>query len=252
MRSTAYIHNVTRGVIDHEALVQALREGELAGAGLDVTEPEPLPAGHPVADAQRPTPHASGHSPHSGRRMFDLLRENCCRQPGSPCSTWWTSASAPEPSALSAQPGGHPGERSGVERPLPGSYYPRTGAERGADWRGCEQHDRKDRGRGTRGTRERLLKSGGRPGRGGSHRAEGASGGGRDHGGRRLAVYIGTGGRGIHFLRLDRSTGLLTFVETTEAPTDGWITFDPAQRALYAASATTGWPGSASTSPAGA
>ena len=32
-------------MIDHEALVQALREGELAGAGLDVTEPEPSPRG---------------------------------------------------------------------------------------------------------------------------------------------------------------------------------------------------------------
>ena len=82
MRPTAYIHNVTRGgVIDHEALVLALREGELAGAGLDVTEPEPLPAGHPLWQMPNVliTPHASGHSPHSGRRMFDLLRENLRR-----------------------------------------------------------------------------------------------------------------------------------------------------------------------------
>jgi 6-phosphogluconolactonase len=98
-------------------------------------------------------------------------------------------------------------------------------------------------GQGTRGTRERLLRSGAalagvvatglraRP-----VAAGGTTGGGGARAGG-LAVYIGTGGRGagIHFLRLDRSTGLLTFVETTEAPTDGWITFDPAQRALYAA-----------------
>ena len=82
MKPTAFIHNVTRGgVIDHDALVQALRAGAIAGAGLDVTEPEPLPPGHPLW--QMPNvlipPHASGHSPHSGRRMFDLLRENLRR-----------------------------------------------------------------------------------------------------------------------------------------------------------------------------
>jgi phosphoglycerate dehydrogenase-like enzyme len=82
MKRTAYIHNVTRGgVIDHEALLAALRAGEIAGAGLDVTEPEPLPAGHPLWREPNVliTPHASGHSPHSGRRMFDLLRENLRR-----------------------------------------------------------------------------------------------------------------------------------------------------------------------------
>ena len=82
MKPTAYIHNVTRGgVIDHEALLAALRAGEIAGAGLDVTEPEPLPPGHPLWREPNVliTPHASGHSPHSGRRMFDLLRENLRR-----------------------------------------------------------------------------------------------------------------------------------------------------------------------------
>ena len=47
MRSTAYLINVARGgVIDHEALVEALRSGWIAGAALDVTEPEPLPRDH--------------------------------------------------------------------------------------------------------------------------------------------------------------------------------------------------------------
>jgi glyoxylate reductase len=49
MRPTAYLINVARGgVIDHDALVDALREGWIAGAALDVTEPEPLPRDHPL------------------------------------------------------------------------------------------------------------------------------------------------------------------------------------------------------------
>jgi len=43
--------NIARGpLIDTEALVQALREGQIAAAGLDVTDPEPLPDGHPLFD----------------------------------------------------------------------------------------------------------------------------------------------------------------------------------------------------------
>jgi phosphoglycerate dehydrogenase-like enzyme len=82
MKPTSYIHNVTRGaVIDHEALVRALRSGAIAGAGLDVTEPEPLPADHPLwaMDNVLITPHSAGHSPHSGARMFALFKENLRR-----------------------------------------------------------------------------------------------------------------------------------------------------------------------------
>jgi phosphoglycerate dehydrogenase-like enzyme len=82
MKPTAFIHNVTRGgIIDHEALVRALRAGEIAGAGLDVTEPEPLPAGHALWTMENVlvTPHSSGHSPHSGARMFALFKENLRR-----------------------------------------------------------------------------------------------------------------------------------------------------------------------------
>jgi len=49
MRPTTYLINTARGaIVDTEALVQALREGRLAGAGLDVTDPEPLPPEHPL------------------------------------------------------------------------------------------------------------------------------------------------------------------------------------------------------------
>ena len=47
----AVVVNIARGpLIDTEALVQALREGQIAAAGLDVTDPEPLPDGHPLFD----------------------------------------------------------------------------------------------------------------------------------------------------------------------------------------------------------
>ncbi|WP_106401471.1 C-terminal binding protein [Actinocorallia populi] len=49
MKSSAYLVNTSRGgLVDTEALVQALDTGIIAGAGLDVTDPEPLPAGHPL------------------------------------------------------------------------------------------------------------------------------------------------------------------------------------------------------------
>ncbi len=51
MKTSAYLVNVARGpVVDTSALVRALSEGEIAGAGLDVTDPEPLPADHPLLD----------------------------------------------------------------------------------------------------------------------------------------------------------------------------------------------------------
>ncbi|MCS5733900.1 D-isomer specific 2-hydroxyacid dehydrogenase family protein [Herbiconiux sp. CPCC 203386] len=49
MRDSAYIVNIARGaLIDTDALVAALRSGAIAGAGVDVTDPEPLPDGHPL------------------------------------------------------------------------------------------------------------------------------------------------------------------------------------------------------------
>ena len=49
MKSTAVLINAARGpVVNTDALVSALREGEIFAAGLDVTDPEPLPADHPL------------------------------------------------------------------------------------------------------------------------------------------------------------------------------------------------------------
>jgi glyoxylate reductase len=49
MRPTAFLINIARGgVVDHDALLQALQEKWIAGAALDVTEPEPLPRDHPL------------------------------------------------------------------------------------------------------------------------------------------------------------------------------------------------------------
>lgn len=49
MKPTAILINAARGgVLDHDALVDALRDGKIWAAGLDVTEPEPLPRDHPL------------------------------------------------------------------------------------------------------------------------------------------------------------------------------------------------------------
>ncbi|WP_262406041.1 D-isomer specific 2-hydroxyacid dehydrogenase family protein [Protaetiibacter sp. SSC-01] len=60
--ASAVVVNIARGgLIDTDALVAALRDGAIAGAGLDVTDPEPLPAGHPLWDEPRAlvTPHTA-------------------------------------------------------------------------------------------------------------------------------------------------------------------------------------------------
>lgn len=82
MKPTACITNIARGaIINTQALMRALDAGQIAGAGLDVTDPEPLPAGHPLWAYENViiTPHASGHSPHANARMMDLLCENLRR-----------------------------------------------------------------------------------------------------------------------------------------------------------------------------
>ena len=82
MRRTAYLHNVTRGgVVDQDALVRELQAGTIAGAGLDVTEPEPLPDSSPLWKLENViiTPHSAGDADGSRRRVRLLVRENVRR-----------------------------------------------------------------------------------------------------------------------------------------------------------------------------
>jgi phosphoglycerate dehydrogenase-like enzyme len=65
MKATAYLINSSRGpTVDADALLRALREHRIAGAGLDVFDPEPLPDGHPLFDLDNVvlTPHTGGSS----------------------------------------------------------------------------------------------------------------------------------------------------------------------------------------------
>jgi len=79
MRRGVYIVNCARGpLIDQEALLAALEAGQVAGAGLDVTEPEPLPVGHPLLG--RPdviiTPHIASSTAAGRRRLFEHAVDN--------------------------------------------------------------------------------------------------------------------------------------------------------------------------------
>jgi len=78
----AYLVNIARGkVVDTEALVKALQEGRLAGACLDVTDPEPLPPGHPLWTMPNVviTPHMSGRSALTAERWRAVYLENLRR-----------------------------------------------------------------------------------------------------------------------------------------------------------------------------
>jgi phosphoglycerate dehydrogenase-like enzyme len=81
MKRGAILVNVSRGgVVDTGALVSALDRGRVAAAGLDVTDPEPLPAGHPLWKRNVIiTPHTAGQSPGGQRRAHELFRENLRR-----------------------------------------------------------------------------------------------------------------------------------------------------------------------------
>ncbi|WP_430638959.1 D-2-hydroxyacid dehydrogenase [Haloferax volcanii] len=71
--------NVGRGpVVDTDALVSQLRSNGIRGAALDVTDPEPLPADHPLWEFENVliTPHNAGHTPKYWERMADIIAEN--------------------------------------------------------------------------------------------------------------------------------------------------------------------------------
>lgn len=75
----AYVVNVGRGpIVDTDALVSALQTNSVAGAALDVTDPEPLPPDHVLWGFENVTitPHHAGHSPEHWSRLADVLAEN--------------------------------------------------------------------------------------------------------------------------------------------------------------------------------
>lgn len=79
MKPTAYLVNVARGpVVDTDALVSALAKGGIAGAALDVTDPEPLPGDHPLLalDNCLVVPHIASASVRTRRAMSSLAVDN--------------------------------------------------------------------------------------------------------------------------------------------------------------------------------
>jgi phosphoglycerate dehydrogenase-like enzyme len=82
MKNTAYFIAMSRGkLFDDMALVRALKEGWIAGAGLDVFPKEPPPSNHPIFDCQNVvmTAHTSGWSRDRQVRLIDLFAENVRR-----------------------------------------------------------------------------------------------------------------------------------------------------------------------------
>ena len=82
MQNSAYFINIGRGSnVSLSDLDQALREGQIAGAALDVFETEPLPADHPLWTAPNflMTPHIAAAGPYLEDRRRDLLVDNCQR-----------------------------------------------------------------------------------------------------------------------------------------------------------------------------
>jgi phosphoglycerate dehydrogenase-like enzyme len=82
MKKGAYFIAVSRGgIYDLNSLVKALDEKKLSGAGVDVTDPEPLPKGHPLWKFNNViiTPHIAGRSDKDNARMTGTIKENIRR-----------------------------------------------------------------------------------------------------------------------------------------------------------------------------
>src|SRR6185295_11135205 len=82
MKKGSFFIAVSRGKLySTEALVKALDERRLAGAGMDVTNPEPLPKGHPLwkFDNVIITPHIAGQSDGINDRRMELIKDNISR-----------------------------------------------------------------------------------------------------------------------------------------------------------------------------
>ena len=82
MKPDAYLIAISRGgIVNEEALAEALKSGHLAGAGIDVTVNEPLNEDSPLWDAPRLilTPHLAGASDPKERRVVEIFRDNLVR-----------------------------------------------------------------------------------------------------------------------------------------------------------------------------
>jgi phosphoglycerate dehydrogenase-like enzyme len=82
MKNSAYLINIARGgVVDEEALIRALREGWIRGAGLDVFSQEPLPPSSPLWEMENViiTPHVAGSTPYYWDRAVSIFVENLGR-----------------------------------------------------------------------------------------------------------------------------------------------------------------------------
>ena len=82
MKPTAFFINIGRGMTTRlDDLVAALRARQIAGAGLDVFEKEPLPADHPLWDAPNAllTPHTAGFGPYLDDRRLEIIVDNARR-----------------------------------------------------------------------------------------------------------------------------------------------------------------------------
>jgi phosphoglycerate dehydrogenase-like enzyme len=82
MKKSALLINVAHGgIVQTPALVEALEKKQLAGAGLDVTEPEALAEDHPLRKMPNVvlSSHVAGQSPGATARQWRLMRENLRR-----------------------------------------------------------------------------------------------------------------------------------------------------------------------------
>ncbi len=82
MKPGAILYNIGRGpIVDSEAMIAALRSGHLRGAGLDVTDPEPLPPDSPLWDLPNVivTSHTAGATNRYWERASDILFSNIRR-----------------------------------------------------------------------------------------------------------------------------------------------------------------------------
>ena len=79
MKPTAILINTARGgVVDQDALLEVLQKRKIAGAGLDVFDAEPLPAGHPLTELDNVvlSPHAGGMAYSGTMRGLEMSVEN--------------------------------------------------------------------------------------------------------------------------------------------------------------------------------